>query len=197
MQKNKFSYLTPGIPDSAFIRGKVPMTKEEVRIVTLAKMQLQADSIVVDVGAGTGSIAIEATRLCPQGTVYAIERKPEALELIKQNSDQFGLPLQIIAGEAVERLAELDHIDRIVVGGSGGTLGQIIQMSHDRLNPNGRIVINAITIETAYKAIEAFKTLPFDEVEVISITAARGRFVGNSTLMDGLNPVYIISAEKS
>ncbi len=189
-------YSTPGIPDDAFIRGKVPMTKEEVRCVTLSKLRLQADHMVVDVGAGTGSIAIEAARLCPRGRVYAIERNAEALALIEQNRRRLGVELHILPGEAVERLAALERFDRVVIGGSGGTLDEILRLCDGRLTAGGRMVINAITIETAYRAIEALKTLAYNELDVVSLSVARGRFVGGSTLMEGLNPVYVISASK-
>lgn len=190
-------YLTPGIPDSAFIRGKVPMTKEEIRCVTLSKLRLQPGHTVVDVGAGTGSIAVEAACLCPQGQVYAIERKDDALALIAQNSRLFGVSLHILPGEAVEQLATLPRFDRVVIGGSGGTLREILQLCDERLSADGRVVINAITIETAYRAIESLKAMNYDELDVVSLSVARGRFVGGSTLMEGLNPVYIISATRA
>lgn len=189
-------YATPGIPDSAFLRGKVPMTKEEVRSVTLCKLRLRPDDTVVDIGAGTGSIAIEAARLCPQGRVYAIERQDEALSLIEQNSQRFGVRLQILPGEAIARLPELTGFDRAVIGGSGGTLREILHLCHQRLSAQGRVVINAITIETVFHAIEALKAMQFDELEVVSLSVARGRLLGSSTLMEALNPVYIVSASK-
>ena len=191
-----WSYATPGIPDSAFLRGKVPMTKEEVRSVTLCKLRLRPGDTVVDVGAGTGSIAIEAARLCPQGKVYAIERQAEALSLIEQNSRRFGVKLQILPGEATTRLPELTGFDRVVVGGSGGTLREILQLCDQRLLAQGRVVVNAITIETVFRAVETLKTLQYDQLDVVSLSVARGRLLGNSTLMEALNQVYIISASK-
>ncbi len=189
-------YATPGIPDSAFLRGNVPMTKEEVRSVTLCKLRLRPGDTVVDVGAGTGSIAIEAARLCPQGKVYAIERQAEALSLIEQNSRRFGVKLQILPGEATARLPELTGFDRVVVGGSGGTLREILQLCDQRLLAQGRVVVNAITIETVFRAVETLKTLQYDQLDVVSLSVARGRLLGNSTLMEALNQVYIISASK-
>lgn len=190
-------YATPGLPDSAFLRGKVPMTKEEVRSVTLCKLRLRPGDTVVDIGAGTGSIAIEAARLCPQGRVYAIERQAEALSLIEQNSQRFGVCLQILPGDAIARLAELASFDRAVIGGSGGTLREILHLCDQRLSAQGRIVVNAITIETVYHAVETLKTLQYDELDVISLSVARGRLLGSSTMMEALNPVYLISASKS
>jgi cobalt-precorrin-6B (C15)-methyltransferase len=192
-----WSYLTPGIPDRAFIRGETPMTKEEVRCVTLSKLRLRADHVVVDVGAGTGSIAVEAARLCPRGRVLAIERKEDALALIEQNSRRFNVALHILAGEAVEQLATLERFDRVVIGGSGGTLREILRLCEQRLAPGGRAVINAITLETVGVALEALKTPAWDELDVVALNVARGRFAGASTLMEGLNPVYVISASRA
>jgi cobalt-precorrin-6B (C15)-methyltransferase len=191
-------YLTPGIPDEAFIRGDAPMTKEEVRCVTLSKLRLRADHVVVDVGAGTGSIAVEAARLCPRGRVYAIERREDALALIEINSRRFGVAprIHILAGEAVEQLAALERFDRVVIGGSGGTLREILRLCEERLAPGGRAVINAITLETACGALEALKTPAWDQLDVVALNVARGRFAGASTLMEGLNPVYVISASR-
>jgi cobalt-precorrin-6B (C15)-methyltransferase len=187
-------YLTPGIPDDAFLRGKVPMTKAEVRCVTLSKLRLLPDHVVVDVGAGTGTIAIEAARLCSRGRVYAIEREAAALALIEANRQRFGVALHVLAGEAVEQLATLARFDRVVIGGSGGALREILALCGERLAPGGRVVINAITLETAYRAIEALKSAAYDELDVVVLNVARGRFVGASTLMEGLNPVHVISA---
>ena len=192
--KTDWPFVTPGIPDAAFIRGKVPMTKEEVRCVTLSKLRLQANHCVVDVGAGTGSIAIETARLCPQGKVYALERQAEALALIAQNAERFGVALHILPGDALAQIVTLPSFDRVIIGGSGGTLPDLLSECAERLSPNGRVVINAITLETAVHAIAHLKKWQFTELDVVSISVARGRLLGESTLMEALNPVYVISA---
>ncbi|MDR0576544.1 MAG: precorrin-6Y C5,15-methyltransferase (decarboxylating) subunit CbiT [Candidatus Accumulibacter sp.] len=189
-------YLTPGIPDSAFIRGKVPMTKAEVRCVTLSKLRLLPDHVVVDVGAGTGSIAVEAALLCPRGRVYAIERNGDALALIEQNRRRFGVELCILPGEAYEQLDAIGGFDRVIISGSGGRLRDILRVCGRRLSPGGRMVINAVTVETVYRALDVLKSDDYEELDVVSLNVARGRFVGGSTLMEGFNPVYVISATR-
>ncbi|QXM05652.1 precorrin-6Y C5,15-methyltransferase (decarboxylating) subunit CbiT [Crassaminicella indica] len=193
----KWTYKTPGIPDELFIRGKVPMTKEEVRAVTLSKLRLEEHSTMIDVGAGTGSIAIEAAHICTKGRVIAIERNIEGIELIKANSEKFEVDLKIIHGKASEKLKELDSFDRVMIGGSGGELEKIINICYDKLKENGICVINCITIETLYEAIENLKKNGFCDIDVISVNIARGKALGRYTLMEGLNPIYIISGIKN
>ncbi|MCT4617786.1 MAG: precorrin-6Y C5,15-methyltransferase (decarboxylating) subunit CbiT [Marinisporobacter sp.] len=192
----KWKYKTPGIPDTLFIRGKVPMTKEEVRAVTLSKLRLEEDSMMVDVGAGTGSIAIEAAHICTKGKVIAIERNIEGIELIKKNSEQFGVPLEIVHGKAAEKLKEIEGFDRVMIGGSGGELADIMRLCYEKLSREGICVINCITIETLYESIENLKKIGFSQIDVVSVNIARGKALGRYTLMEGLNPIYIISGIK-
>ncbi len=196
MKNFDWPYITSGIPDAEFIRGKVPMTKQEVRSISLAKLRLLTDSVIVDIGAGTGSVAIEAARLSTQGQVYAIEREPEALALIKQNQQRFGVNLKLMSGDAVNCLTELEYFDRAFIGGSGGCLSKIISLCDERLPIGGRIVVNAITLETAFHAISIFRELQYSELEAVSINIARGRLLAKSTLMESLNPVTIVCASK-
>ena len=115
--------VTHGIPDAAFIRAKVPMTKEEVRSISLSKLQLQADSVVYDVGAGTGSISIEAACMADRGIVYAIEQKEEAVALIRENSRKFGVSnLQVIHGKAPDAFVDLETPTHAFLGGTGGNM---------------------------------------------------------------------------
>ncbi len=140
-------YVTGGVPDDLFVRGKVPMTKEEVRVVCLAKLRLPAGGVFWDVGAGTGSMAVEAAIL-GRGQVYAVERDPEGLDLIRANLDRFGLDnVHVVAGEAPDVLADLPDPDRVLVGGSGGHLTEILQEVNRRLKPEGVVVVPAITVE--------------------------------------------------
>ena len=111
------------IEDEEFIRGEVPMTKLEVRILTLAKAQIKSDSVLVDVGAGTGSISIEAALLAPHGKIFALERKTEAVELIRRNAEKFSADnVEIICAEAPNGLENLPELDAAIIGGSGGQL---------------------------------------------------------------------------
>ncbi|QZY57365.1 precorrin-6Y C5,15-methyltransferase (decarboxylating) subunit CbiT [Crassaminicella profunda] len=192
----KWMYKTPGIPDELFIRGKVPMTKEEVRAVTLSKLRLEENSTMVDVGAGTGSIAIEAAHICTKGKVIAIERNVEGVELIKRNSEKFQVDLEIIHGKAVEKLKDMDAFDRVMIGGSGGELEDIIKLCYEKLSEDGRCVVNCITIETLYESIENLKKSGFKDLDVVSVNVSRGKALGRYTLMEALNPIYIIAGIK-
>ncbi|MFT9493682.1 precorrin-6Y C5,15-methyltransferase (decarboxylating) subunit CbiT [Anaerosolibacter sp.] len=193
---NKWVYRTPGIPDDAFVRGKVPMTKEEVRAVTISKLRLKDNHIVVDVGAGTGSIAIEAAHICTNGKVIAIERNEEGIQLIHENCNQFQVEMEVIHGNAAEKLKRIPSFDRVIVGGSGGELEEVMGLCYERLTLGGRVVVNSITVETLYESIKFLESTGFVEIDVVSVSIARGRKAGRYTLMEALNPIYIVSAEK-
>lgn len=190
-----WSYATSGIPDSFFVRGKVPMTKEEVRAVTIAKARLHKDSVVYDIGAGTGSISVECALLA--GRVVAIEKNPEGINLIEENKKLFGLEnLTIKAGDAAHLLAELPPAHRIIIGGSGGQLKRIMELTKEKLLPQGRVVINCIALETLFESLTLLEDLGFREVEVSQVSVARGEKVGRLHMLKGLNPIYILAAEK-
>ncbi|MGB9858414.1 MAG: precorrin-6Y C5,15-methyltransferase (decarboxylating) subunit CbiT, partial [Moorellaceae bacterium] len=134
MNKGRWPYYTPGIPDELFRRGKVPLTKEEIRILTLSKARLAPGQTVYDVGSGTGSLTVEAARLVAPGIVYAVEKDPEALDLTRANVASFGLEnVAIVAGKAPEVLADLPPADRIFIGGSAGGLRAILEHCFQRL----------------------------------------------------------------
>ena len=185
--------IGPGVDDEAFLRAKVPMTKEEVRAVSIAKLRLTAGFVLWDVGAGTGSVSVEAARLDPTATVFSIEKKGEAIELLYQNRTAFSLDnIEIIEGEAPAALVELPAPSHVFVGGSSGNLREILQLALEK-NPAARIVINAITLETLTESMAATKELGLEMVDVVSVTAAKSRDVGDYHMMTGQNPVYVIS----
>lgn len=189
----KAALVTPGIADEEFIRGNVPMTKEEVRSVSISKMQLRKDAVVYDVGAGTGSVAIETALLVPEGQVYAIERKPEALELIEENKKKFGVDnLTIVPGIAPEAFAELSVPDVAFIGGSGGNMEEILD-SLTAKNPKIHIVINVIALETLAEVVAYMKKKNILNEEIVQLQVAKGKKAGAYYMMTGQNPVYIIS----
>jgi len=192
-----WNFTTPGIPDHYFLRGQVPMTKEEVRAATLSKARLTKDSIVYDLGAGTGSLAIEAAILASWGRVVAVERNPEGVALIKENCRRFGVEnLEVLEGDAAVLLEELSLAHRIIIGGSGGSLKRILELSREKLLPGGRVVLNCIVLETLFTSLETLTQLGFQEIDISQISIAKGEKVGTGRMMKALNPIYIVAAEK-
>ena len=185
-----------GTDDEEFLRGNIPMTKQEIRILTLAKARIGVDSVVVDVGAGTGSITIEAARLASNGKIFAIERKIEAVELIKRNVEKFSVGnVKIICAEAPEGLDALPELDAAIIGGSGGQLEKILDILDGKLKIGGRLVLNSITIQTTAAALEYFRTRGWS-YEACRVQITRLERVGRYDMAKALNPVDIITAEK-
>ena len=183
----------PGLPDAAFLRGDVPMTKEEVRALALSKLRLEENHIVWDVGAGTGSVSVECALACPRGRVYAVEKKPEALALIGENRARFGVDdLEIVAGTAPEVLEALPAPDRVFLGGTSGNMEEILNVVF-RKNPAARVVCTAVTLETVGEAARLFARLEGADMAQVSVT--RTRPAGPYHLMDAQNPVWLFSGE--
>ena len=187
--------VSGGLPDEIFCRDEaVPMTKSEVRAVCLSKLQLEQTSICWDVGAGTGSVALEMGRLAWRGQVYAVEKKPEALALLEENRKRLGLlNVTAIPGTAPEALEALPAPTHVFIGGSGGHLRQILELALKK-NPNVRIVATAIALETAGILSEQMKAFP--QAEAVSLTVARARRAGPYHLMTGQNPIHIFTLQK-
>lgn len=184
--------IVPGMSDETFVRGKVPMTKEEIRILSVAKLQLTEDSIVYDVGAGTGSVSMECARLCTNGTVYAVERNPEGIALIRENSKKLRLSnVKAIEGLAPEALMDLPAPTHAFIGGSAGNMGEILDVLRAK-NPSVRIVINTIALESISEVMQLLKERGYD-ADIVQISAAKSRVLGRYHMMTGLNPVYIIT----
>ncbi|MHB8074464.1 precorrin-6y C5,15-methyltransferase (decarboxylating) subunit CbiE [Desulfosporosinus fructosivorans] len=184
-----------GIPDEEFLRGKVPMTKAEIRVQVLAKAQISKYDCVVDIGAGTGSISIEAAGLASEGVVYAIEHNPEAQELILANQLKFGVPnLHLIPGAAPDVFGELPQVDVCIIGGSNGRLAEILATVP--LVDGGRIVITAVTIETVAQGLQLLADLNYQAIDTVSIQAVRWKAVQSLHMAQALNPIFIISARK-
>ncbi len=182
-----------GVPDNCFIRGDVPMTKAEVRSVSLSKLHIRRDSVIYDVGAGTGSVSVEAALLADRGRVYAIERKKEAVGLIAENCRRSKADnVTIIEGEATEVLPGLPAADCVFVGGSKGRLKEILSIVKGK-SPSARVAVNAITLETLKEVLEYIDGQGITDEEIVQLSAAVSRRAGSYHLMNGQNPVYIIS----
>ncbi|PLX98126.1 MAG: cobalamin biosynthesis bifunctional protein CbiET [Desulfuromonas sp.] len=187
---------TLGIPDDEFATVKKLITKEEIRVVTLSKLKLRHDMTLWDIGAGSGSISIEADHLLPNGRILAVERNDECREFIRQNLQKFNARnVTLVEGTAPECLDELPDPDRVFIGGSGGHLWDILKIADRRLPSSGRIVLNAITLDTLTAALEFFNNAGY-AVEVTTVNIARTRPLTDYKMFEAYNPVYILSAIK-
>ncbi len=187
---------TLGIPDEEFSTIKKLITKEEVRVITLAKLKLRHDMTLWDIGAGSGSVSIEADHLLPNGRVYAVERNPQCVAFMKENMGKFNARhVTLVEGEAPGCLETLPDPDRVFIGGSGGNLYEILQAVDNRLPADGRIVLNAVTLDTLTAANEFFDNAGY-QVEVTTVNIARTRPLTDYKMFEAYNPVYVLVAVK-
>lgn len=191
---SRWPYASSGIPDELFIRGDVPMTKQEVRAVALAKLRLAATDTVWDVGAGTGSVSIEAALVARAGSVWAVERNATGVRLIRENADAFGCGnVHAVPGVAPEALAKLPVPDAVFVGGSAGELPSIVEAALE-MNSQVRMCVPCVTVETLTEACALLSGSRFKGFEACQVSAARAEAVGSHHLMKAQNPVFLVSA---
>lgn len=191
---SRWPYASSGIPDELFIRGGVPMTKQEVRAVALAKLRLTATDTVWDVGAGTGSVSIEAALVARAGSVWAVERNAAGVRLIRENADAFGCGnVHAVPGVAPEALAKLPVPDAVFVGGSAGELPSIVEAALEK-NSQVRLCVPCVTVETLTEACALLSGSRFKGFEACQVSAARAEAVGSHHLMKAQNPVFLVSA---
>ena len=189
-----------GLPDTAFFRNAaekpvVPMTKSEIRAVCMSKLKLLEDSVCWDIGAGTGSVSVEMALASTAGMVYAIEKKAEAVMLIKENLESFALKnVCVIEGCAPEVCKSLPAPTHVFIGGSCGNLREIIALLLEK-NPNVRIVATAVSLETLAELERAMSDFRFSDTEVVCINVSKGRRIGGYNLMTAQNPVYIFTMQ--
>lgn len=185
-----------GLPDEAFLRTEaVPMTKSEVRAICLSKMALKEESLAWDIGAGTGSVTVEMAWNAWRGRVYAIERKKEAVDILRANCRNFHVDnVTIVSGTAPEDCRDLPAPTHAFIGGSSGNMKEILALLLEK-NPDVRIVATAVSLESVGELIQCSRLFSFRKVETVSITAARGRKAGPYTLMSGQNPIYIFTMQ--
>ena len=185
-----------GIPDDEFATVKKLITKEEVRVITLAKLKLRHDMILWDIGAGSGSVAIEADHLLPNGRVFAVERSPQCHDFIRENLNRFhARNVTLVEGDAPDCLEPLPDPDRVFIGGSGGNLWEILETVDGRLPAEGRVVINAVTLDTLTAATEFFENAGY-QVEVTVVNIARTRPLTDYKMFEAFNPVYVLVGVK-
>jgi precorrin-6Y C5,15-methyltransferase (decarboxylating) len=187
--------VTAGIKDSEFIRAgeadhKVPMTKEEIRLISVSKLCLDKTSVIYDIGAGTGSVSVEMALLAGEGIVYSVEMKQEAVSLLEQNKKKFRVDnMEIISGEAPDVIRDLPAPTHVFIGGSSGRLRAIVDAVREK-NPLARFVVTAVTLETVVELNELADEYE-DSFEMIQISASRSRKLGAYHMLSAENPVYI------
>ncbi len=183
-----------GISDENFFRDRVPMTKQEIRVISLSKLKLSGGFVLYDIGAGTGSVSVEAALSRDDGYVYAIEKNPVAVSLILQNKNKFRTEnLEVIEGTAPEAFRTLAAPTHVFIGGSGGNLIEIIRRVREK-NENARFVLNAVTLETIAQIEEINREFDvYSDMEVVQVNTAKSRPLGGYHLMSAQNPVYIVS----
>lgn len=198
MSKVEWPYITPGIPDEMFKRvSGVPMTRQEVRVISISKLRLFPGAVVYDVGAGTGSISVECAIQVEPGTVYALERDGRADEVLEANVRKFGLTnIKLVPGFAPATMEKLPLADRIFIGGNGGALAEILATADKKLKPGGWLVANSVTAETGPEVYNFLVKNKYAQVDAITVNIAKIKQAGNAKLWQANNPVQIISGQK-
>ncbi|MGL5711839.1 MAG: decarboxylating cobalt-precorrin-6B (C(15))-methyltransferase [Paraclostridium sp.] len=181
--------------NSEFITGDVPITKEEVRAISINKLNLKDKNTFLDIGAGTGSVSVEIAYNYPNIDVISIECKDKAIELINQNIQKFDLSnIKVLRGYAPLDIGS--KVDSIFIGGTGPNLEEILRWSKDNLNNGGTLVANFIIIDTFYKTLNLLRELGFEDVEATMLNVAKLDKLGQGEYFKPLNPIYIISCKK-
>ena len=179
--------------DSDFIRDKVPMTKECIRHESIIRLGLRKGDTFYDIGGGTGSVAIEAASLDLSLQVYTIEKKKEAVELIRENIKKADVPnVEVLEGDAVDLLDDMPKPDAVFIGGSGGQLSEIVSMLHSK-GEGIRFVINAVSLETIEEVREVIKKYEPDDEETVMISVSDVKKLGSYHMLQGQNPIWICS----
>jgi precorrin-6Y C5,15-methyltransferase (decarboxylating) len=188
-----------GNPDELFLQSRPKkglLTPAEVRTMALAELDLGPRSVVWDIGAGSGSVAVEAAQIAAAGSVYAVEMDPEDHALIVSNADRFGVKnLMPILGRAPDAWTDLPDPDAVFVGGLGREVGRVIEQVLQRLKPGGRIVVNSGSIENLAE-IRGVLHRGTGDARVLMVNLARGTFQLERIRFDALNPTFLVSAVK-
>lgn len=188
-------HRAPGFPDSLFVRGNVPMTKQEVRAAIISQLSPKPFDVLWDVGAGTGSVSVELALAASRGRTYGIECNPEACALILENREKCGAwNLQLIEGKAPQALENLEAPDGVFIGGTKGSMEPVVDLVLSK-NPRARFCISAICIETLYQAVKALESRGIP-AQVTQISVSRSRAAGSLHLLAANNPIFLISGQK-
>lgn len=193
-----WQYKTPGIPDELFERlDGIPLTKKEVRLLILSALKLKENSVIWDIGAGTGTVSIEIALLCPETKVIAIERDADVANLIRKNCEVFQVKnVEIIEGNAPDCFTDLTQKpDRVFIGG-GKSVKNILLTLWDYLPSEGRVVAMASNLENLYQLSEGFAQLQACNIEVVQSSINRLETRGLSQVFTAIAPVFILSGEK-
>lgn len=191
-------YLSPGIPDELFEQlPGIPMTKRETRLLLLSQLRLQENTVLWDIGAGTGTIPVEVGRICTQGQIVAIERDEDVVNLIRTNCERFAVTnVEVVQGSAPDCLIELTAApDRVCLEG-GRSVREILRQVWKNLVPGGRVVATATSLEHLYAISETFAELLASNVEVVQSVINRLEMRGNSQVFTAVDPIFILSGDK-
>ncbi|MDR0337040.1 MAG: precorrin-6y C5,15-methyltransferase (decarboxylating) subunit CbiE [Planctomycetaceae bacterium] len=184
------------VRDDDFIRGQTPMTKEEIRCISLRKLGITPNDILYDIGAGTGAMSVEMARCAFEGIVYAIEKNTEAVELIKKNRIKHGaFNIIVLKTLAPEHFAEIPVPNKVFIGGSSGNIDAIIDVLI-KMNPNIKIVANAVSLQSLNQILNAYTVFGLTETETICVNIAQSKKVGNYDMMTARNPIYIVTGTR-
>lgn len=189
-------FAAPALADADFTRGGAPMTKEEVRSLAICKLRIAPDHVVWDVGAGTGSVTVEAALAANRGTVYAIEKNADAIALLQgAKADHGVVNMQVVEGGAPDALVGLPAPDRVFIGGSSGDIGAIVDVVL-AANPQARLCATAVTLETIADLLACVRDRGFANVDIVQVSVARADPIGRYHLMRAENPVYLVTFEQ-
>ncbi|MEH2261643.1 precorrin-6Y C5,15-methyltransferase subunit CbiT [Nostoc sp.] len=198
MPSQLWPYITPGIPDDLFehLPG-IPLSQREVRLLLIAQLRLKSDSVLWDIGAGTGTIPVEVGLLCPKGQIIAIERDEEVANLIKRNCDRFEVKnVEVIEGSAPECLHNLKVAPHRICIEGGRPIQEILQAAWHYLPPSGRVVATAANLESLYAISQSFSLLRARNIEVVQSAVNRLETRGFSQTFTAVDPIFILSGEK-
>ncbi len=191
-------YVTPGIPDHLFEQlPGIPMSQREVRLALLSALRLGPEAVLWDIGAGTGTITVEAALLCPKGMIVAVERDKDVAALIQNNCQRFGVTnVDVVVGNAPKCLYSLPHSPDAILIEGGRDLKPLLSEAWNKLVTNGRLVATASNFQSLYAISECFAELQVRNIEVVQTGGSRLETRGSHQILKPIVPTFILSGEK-